>query len=878
MRPAGLPDRAAPLDQRAVGPDDVTRPFDAERLLALALSQPREALAIANRLITEETDPARLCVAHQAAGIVLRERGRQDDAIHHLRSALGAARAVGDGSREGDVLATLGLALVNAGRARAGLARLDEAVLLTRGLGQARVRVRRAHALLAIGRAAEALEDLKPALAAVRAQADRLWEGRCLVLRSWASWMLGRIPEAQEDLERAERLLTEAGQQYEAAWSANNLAHYSFYAGNLPRALELVEAAERRFEEAGHTPAHPAETRCRVLLTAGLAPEALDAAVRAAAEPNVPRRLRGEFIVVAAAAALAIGDFDRSVKLADEASALFLAQRRGSEFSRARFVKLQALVASGQLTSRELQYAVRLAARLTRERAPEAALAHLLAGRIALSFAQPRTADRELRTAASARHTGSALNRATGCLATALRCAAPADRRGLLHACRRGLDALDEYRISFGDTELRALATDQGRELAELALAAAAQSRRPRDLLWWSERWRATALAATPVHPAADRELAAALAGAREAGARLADPSADGAAVARAVHDRSRYEAAVRRRTRQLVGTTGSATGVDIAGLVEAVGSDALVSLVDVRGVLYAVLVTNGRVTRHEVGSSRAALRESEFARFTLRRTAYGRPSDLTKVGALTQSALLGDLAAKLPERVVVVPPAALHAAPWGLLPAFAQTRLSVAPSARLWLQARARPKPHSRKVTFVTGPGLTSQATEAATVSSSYAGATVLSGDDATVAATVPALEGARLAHIAAHGSFRADAPMFSSLHLADGPLYIHDLDRLRHPPHTLILSACDAGDTAAVGVDEGLGLVTSLLGLGTSAVLASVVPVNDQATIPVMALVHSRLAAAAELSSALRDARVEMRGDPTAYASAVSFTAWAP
>ena len=162
--------------------------------------------------------------------------------------------------------------------------------------------------------------------------------------------------------------------------------------------------------------------------------------------------------------------------------------------------------------------------------------------------------------------------------------------------------------------------------------------------------------------------------------------------------------------------------------------------------------------------------------------------------------------------------------------------------------------------------------------MSSSYAGATVLSGGDATVAATVPAVEGARLAHIAAHGSFRADAPMFSSLHLADGPLYIHDLDRLRHPPHTLILSACDAGDTAAVGVDEGLGLVTSLLGLGTSAVLASVVPVNDQATIPVMALVHSRLAAGAELSSALRDARVEMRGDPTAYASAVSFTAWAP
>ena len=407
---------------------------------------------------------------------------------------------------------------------------------------------------------------------------------------------------------------------------------------------------------------------------------------------------------------------------------------------------------------------------------------------------------------------------------------------------------------------------------------AACDTGQSRKLLWWSERWRATALAATPVHPPQDAELAAALAAARDAGARLADPSADAAAIARAERDRTRHEAAVRRRTRQLGGVAGSSVGIDIAELVAAVGSDALVSLVDVRGRLYAVHVTNGRVTRHEVGPSSTALRESEFARFSLRRTAYGRSADLAKVGAAAQSALLGGLAARLPERVVLVPPAALHAAPWGLLPAFAETRLSSAPSARLWLQARARPKPRTHKVTFVTGPGLTSEATEAATVSTSYAGATVLSGDDATVAATVPALEGARLAHIAAHGSFRADAPMFSSLHLADGPLFIHDLDRLRHPPHTLVLSACDAGDTAAVGVDEGLGLVTSLLGLGTSAVLASVVPVNDQATIPVMAAVHSRLAAGDDLASALRQARIETRGGPAAYASAVSFTAWAP
>ncbi|MGV1008956.1 MAG: CHAT domain-containing protein [Dermatophilaceae bacterium] len=836
-------------------------------------------MAIANRLIEDQTDPYLTSVAHQAAGIVKREAGDLDSALGHLDRALREARSSAVPARVGDVLATLGVSLVVAGRTRVGLTHLGEALSLTHGLDQARVRVRRANALLVLGRPTPALDDLRRALRLTRREHDQLWEGRCYVHLSWARWMLGQPKEAERDALLAERLLLAAGQHQEAAWVLNNLAYYTFYSGDLPGALALVDAAEHRFAEAGPVPPHPAETRCRILLTAGLAPEALETAVTVAADPTVPPHIRAELLLVAAAAALALGDTGRSTDLADEAIAACAAQRRESWLTRARFVRAQALAGSGRAERRDLRHAVRLATVLTEHRAPEAPLAHLLAGRLALHLdGWGPTADQQLRAAADGRHTGSALSRSTGWLAAALRRAAVADTRGVLHACRRGLDALDEYRRSFGDTELRALATDQGRELSELALATVVASSRHRDVLWWSERWRATALAATPVHPPEDPQLAAALAAAREAGARLVDPAADAGAVARAERDRARQEAAVRRRTRQLAGTSSSTATLDVAALVTAVGSGALVSLVDVRGRLYAVLVTDGRVTRHEVGATARALRESEFARFTLRRTAFGRPADLAKVGALAQGALLGDLAATLPERVVVVPPAALHATPWGLLPAFAHTRLSVAPSARLWLQARARPRASSRKVSFVTGPGLTSEATEAATVSRSYAGATVLSGGQATVAAAVPALEGASLAHVAAHGTFRADAPMFSCLHLADGPLYVHDLDRLRSPPHTLVLSACDAGDTAAVGVDEGLGLVTSLLGLGTSAVLASVVPVNDAATIPVMGLIHGRLAAGDDLASALQHARVRTRGDPAVHACAMSFTAWAP
>jgi hypothetical protein len=66
----------------------------------------------------------------------------------------------------------------------------------------------------------------------------------------------------------------------------------------------------------------------------------------------------------------------------------------------------------------------------------------------------------------------------------------------------------------------------------------------------------------------------------------------------------------------------------------------------------------------------------------------------------------------------------------------------------------------------------------------------------------------------------------MFSSLRLADGPLIVHDFDRLRRAPHRLILPACDSGRLAPAGADELLGLATALLPLGTVAMVASVVP----------------------------------------------------
>jgi AbrB family looped-hinge helix DNA binding protein len=77
-------------------------------------------------------------------------------------------------------------------------------------------------------------------------------------------------------------------------------------------------------------------------------------------------------------------------------------------------------------------------------------------------------------------------------------------------------------------------------------------------------------------------------------------------------------------------------------------------------------------------------------------------------------------------------------------------------------------------------------------------------------------AIDGAGLAHIAAHGTFRADSPMFSSLRLDDGPMTVHDLERLRRAPFRLILPSCESGLLVPASADELLGLASALLPLG--------------------------------------------------------------
>jgi CHAT domain-containing protein len=210
------------------------------------------------------------------------------------------------------------------------------------------------------------------------------------------------------------------------------------------------------------------------------------------------------------------------------------------------------------------------------------------------------------------------------------------------------------------------------------------------------------------------------------------------------------------------------------------------------------------------------------------------------------------------------------------LLPSLRERVLSVSPSAGSWLRALdTEPPPGGRNV-LVRGPGLATGGAEVPDLADQYGRRTVLEHDEAEVPRVLAELDGATLAHIAAHGTFRADSPLFSSLRMADGPLIVHDFERLARSPYRIILSSCDTARLASVGADELLGLVTALLPLGTAGVVASSAPVNDAAVVPLMLTLHKGLSAGLSLAEALRDARAALPGDAVHQATGWAFTAF--
>jgi hypothetical protein len=429
-----------------------------------------------------------------------------------------------------------------------------------------------------------------------------------------------------------------------------------------------------------------------------------------------------------------------------------------------------------------------------------------------------------------------------------------------LTAAAAALRALDDSRAGLGATDLHASAAVHGAAVARLGLELALAGS-PDEVLRWSERARANTLQHPPVRPPDDAALAVDLERLRSVTSCRQQALLSGEPSAALHREQLDLEEAVRRRSRHAQAARGAVTSPSTARIRDRLGDQRLVSLFESGDLLHAVLLTQRHRRVVEVCPAADVDLELRHLRLGLRRAVLDRPGGADAVAA--SSDRLGALLAPALEgsgHLVVVPTARLAALPWTLIADVAPYDVQVTPSVALWCRDSS-PRTGKRRVA-VAGPDLAHADAEFDDNATTDNGVEVLRGTVATAAAVLAALDGAHRAHLACHGRFRADNPMFSSLQLADGPLTVYDIERLAAAPEHVILSACDS---ARVG-DELLGLAAAFFSLGTRTLVASVVPVDDSATRRLMVSLHAHWQQGMPPAAALRAAQREQPGPSAA------------
>ena len=876
---------------------------EAHRLVGVA---PQRAIRLADtavRVAQAVGDVAAESQALRAKGRAFRKLSQLEESTKALRRAVSRAEAGKEAFAASEARMSLAFVLLERGRTAQAIAQAERAAEGMDGLDAAHVVMQRALLYQQCGRTVQALEAYRKALPVLRRAGDTLHEARLLNNRGVLYLYAGRLNEAEADMQRAYELRLELGQNMSAADSGWNLGLIAARRGDIPTALRRYEEAEATYQRLGSPEPDGLVHRGELLLSAGVRAEARALAGRAVAELSAAGNslVLAEALLLEAQAALADGDLAAARASAQRARTLFVRQKRPGWAALARHVGLRAEEAAAELTPSLRRRALRAAAELAAIGwRPQELDARLIAARVAMSLGNRDRAEAELAAAARARSTGPLELRIRAWYAEALRRDADGNRTGAQRALRSALRVLDQHRSMLGATELRVHLASHGADVAEMAIQLALAGGSARQVLESIERWRARALW-RPIRPPADSELAQALADLRSVAGELeatllssapgGAPAAVGAVRGGAVRLQARkvaLEDRVRRLAQKTVGTSGRSQGEPptVAALAAELDERVLVEIVRLDdNTLHAVTVRDGTARVHRLGDPRRVARNQEALLFALRRMALSTeaPGALAaarksaeQAAARLDAALLDPLSEVVADRpMVLVPPGAQQALPWSALPSCHKRHLTVAPSAAMWLRA-ARTGAETGKVLLACGPGLEGAAAEIDDLAAAYQ-VTPLTGPDATVTATLDAVDGAAVAHIAAHGRVRSDNPLFSALELADGQLTVYDLERLARAPSLVLLPACQSGVGHVLAGDEVMGLTAALFSLGTRTVVATVIPIPDEATRAMMVTLHAGLRRGLTPAEALTQARIAADPDnPVEAAAAAAFVCY--
>ena len=116
-------------------------------------------------------------------------------------------------------------------------------------------------------------------------------------------------------------------------------------------------------------------------------------------------------------------------------------------------------------------------------------------------------------------------------------------------------------------------------------------------------------------------------------------------------------------------------------------------------------------------------------------------------------------------------------------------------------------------------------------------------------------------LLHIATHGTYRQDNPMFSGIRLGDGYLNLYDLYQMQLNAKLVTLSGCATGMNFVAAGDELLGLQRGLFCAGATTLLLSLWDVHDQSTALLMQHFYGEYIRSGNMAGALQHAMLELR-----------------
>lgn len=217
--------------------------------------------------------------------------------------------------------------------------------------------------------------------------------------------------------------------------------------------------------------------------------------------------------------------------------------------------------------------------------------------------------------------------------------------------------------------------------------------------------------------------------------------------------------------------------------------------------------------------------------------------------------------------RLIIVPHRSLHYAPFHALfdgerYVVEQREVCIVPGASV-LYRCLQPKPtHQEQGIFIGVPDVRAPRVrdEICAIAPLWPERVVLLDQEATLAALQHYAPQAGVLHLACHGQFRPDSPLFSSLRLADGWLTTLDVYQLRLSCDLVVLSACETGMSTLAPGDEVIGLIRGFLATGAPSVLVSLWTVDDATTAQLMTTFYTLLCAGERPAAALRQAQREL------------------